>query len=78
MYCHRFIDIWFIVVLSTFGLSSFYRRGIICRFVAAFYLCVDNSEKLDIFDQLNILNYGYHYVEELELQDILVTILLNL
>ena len=48
-------------------LSSFYRRGAICRLVASFYLCGGDSDKKDIFDQSKISNYDFQYVEELEL-----------
>ena len=51
-----------------FGLSSFYRRGVVHRLVTAFYLCGGDSSKQDIFDQSNISNYGRQYVEELKLQ----------
>ena len=40
-----------VVVLSTFGLSSFYRRGAVRRLVAAFYLCISDSDKQDKFNQ---------------------------
>ena len=32
------------------------------------FICVDDSDKKDIFDQSKISNYGFQYVEELELQ----------
>ena len=34
----------------------------------AFYLCEGDSDKQDIFGQLNISNYGRQYVKELKLQ----------
>ena len=57
-----------IIVLSTFGLSSFYRRGVVRHLIAVFYLCGGDSDKQDIFDQSKISNYGHKYVEELKLQ----------
>ena len=63
--CRHFIDIWFVVLLSTFGL--FYRRGDVRRFIVTFYLCVSNSNRQNKFDQLNISNYSCQYVKELEL-----------
>ena len=43
-----------VVVLLKFGLSSFYRRGVVRRLVIAFYLCVGDSDKQNRFDQSNI------------------------
>ena len=60
--CHRFIDVWFVVVLSTFGLSSFYRCGTICHLVMAFYLYGGDSDKQDKFYQSKISNYSRQYV----------------
>ena len=37
--CRSFIDVWFVVVLSIFGLLSFYQHGVICRLITVFYLC---------------------------------------
>ena len=38
-----------VVVLSTFGLSSFFHRGVVRRLVAAFYLCgVIQTNKTDL------------------------------
>ena len=56
-----------IVVLLTFGLPSFYRRGIDRRLVAAFYLCRDKSNKQGKFDQLKMSNYDRQYFEKLKL-----------
>ena len=39
MVCLRFIDVWFVVVLSTFDLSSFYRHDVVRCLVIIFYLC---------------------------------------
>ena len=60
-----------IVVLSTFDLSSFYQHLVcrrLCYDVVSVYLCDDNSDKQDIFDQSKISNYDRQYIKELELQ----------
>ena len=44
-----------VVVLSTFGLSLFYRHGVVCHLVAAFYLCEGDSDRQDRFE---MSNYG--------------------
>ena len=54
--------------LSTFGLSSpLLRCGAIYCLVATFYLCEDDSDMQDKFDQSKISNYGHFNIEELEL-----------
>ena len=66
--CRRFIDVWFVVVSSTFSLSSFYRRGIVYRLVVVFYLCGSDSDKEDIFDSkmsnyvVNMLKIFYYAI----------------
>ena len=57
----------FAVVLSLFGLSSFYRRGTVRHLVVTVYLCEDDSNRQDIFDQSKISNYNHQYIEEPEL-----------
>ena len=64
----RFRFFCVVVVLLTFGMPSFYRRGVNRRLVAAFYLCPDESNKQGKFDQLKMSNYGCQYVEKLKLQ----------
>ena len=76
----RFFFFFFcvVIVLSTFGLSSFYRLLVyrrLCydmvlfhRLVSAFYPYENNSNMQDIFDQSNISNYGREYVKKLKLQ----------
>ena len=66
--CHRFIDFWFVVVLSTFCLSSFYQHSTVRRLVTAYYLCGGDSDRQDKFDQSKISNYSRQYVKELELK----------
>ena len=44
-YLGFFFCFFFVVVLSTFGLLSFYRRGIVFLLVAVFYLCEGDSDK---------------------------------
>ena len=39
-----------VVVLSTFGLSSFYRRDVVRHLVAMLYLCEGDSDRQDIFN----------------------------
>ena len=56
---HRFIDVWFVF--------NFLRHGVVHRLVAAFYLCDDDSDRQNKFDQSKISNYGCQYIEELEL-----------
>ena len=56
-----------------FGLSSFYysiwfvigllQRGAVRRFIVSLYLCGDDSNKQNGFDQLKISNYSHQYVE---------------
>ena len=44
-----------VIILSMFGLlSALLRCGDVCRFVAAFYPCEDDSDKYDRFDQWKI------------------------
>ena len=57
-----------IVILLMFGLSSFYRRGVVRHLLVTFYLYGGDSDRQCKFDQSNILNYSHQYVEELELQ----------
>ena len=53
-----------VVVLSTFDLSStLLQRGAICHLVVAFYLCDDDSNRQNIFDQSKISNYVCQYIE---------------
>ena len=54
-----------IVVLLTFGLLSFYRRGVIHHLIAVFYLYGSDSNMQKIFDHLKISNYDSQYVKEL-------------
>ena len=54
-----FIDVWFVIILSTVGLSSFYQHDVVRRLVIMFYPYRDDSRKLVIFD--------HQYVEKLEL-----------
>ena len=58
---------WVVIVLSTFGLSSFYRRNVVRHLVATLYLCEGDSDRQYIFNQSKISNYDRQYVEELEL-----------
>ena len=53
-----FIDVWFFVDLL--------QRDVVRHFVVAFYLCGDDLDRQNIFDQSKISNYGHQYVEELE------------
>ena len=48
--------------LSTFGLLSFYRRGVIRRLVTVFYLYGGDSDRQNRFDQSKISNFGHQYV----------------
>ena len=57
-----------VVVLLKFGLSLFYRRCVIRRFVIVFYLCKDYSDRQGSFDESKISNYDIQYIEELELK----------
>ena len=41
-----------------FGLSSFYRCGVVRHFVTAFYLCESVLDKQSKCDQSKKLNYG--------------------
>ena len=41
----RLIHVWFVAVLSTFDLLSFYRRGVVGRLVATFYLSESNLNR---------------------------------
>ena len=53
-----------VVVLSTFDLSSvLLQRGAIYHLVAVFYLCDDDSNRQNRFDQSKISNYVCQYVE---------------
>ena len=55
-----------IVILTTFGLSSFYRHGAIRHLVVTFYLYRNDSDKQYIFDRSEISNYSRQYIEELK------------
>ena len=46
-----------VVVLSTYGLSSFYRHDVIRCLVVIFYLCGGNSYRQSKFDESKISNY---------------------
>ena len=62
MIYRRFIDVWFAVVLSTFGLSSpFLQRDNVRYLITTFYPYEDDSNIQDIFYQSKISNYGRHY-----------------
>ena len=50
--------VWFIIDLL--------RLAVVCRFVAAFYLCRSDSDTQSGFNQLNISNYNRQYIEELK------------
>ena len=53
----KFYFIFYVVDLSMLGLTSFYRHSTIRHIVVAFYLCEDDSDKQDRFNQSNITNY---------------------
>ena len=46
-----------VVVLSTFGLSSFYQCGVVCRLVVMFYRCESDLDRQNRFKQSKISNY---------------------
>ena len=46
-----------VVVLSTFGFSSFYRCGVVCRLVVMFYRCESDLDRQNRFNQSKISNY---------------------
>ena len=41
-----------VVVLSMFGLSSFYRCGVVCRLVVMFYRCETARERARAFSSM--------------------------
>ena len=51
----RFIIVWFVINLL--------RRDVVRRLVTTFYLCEDDSDNQDIFDQSNISNYDCHMLK---------------
>ena len=72
-----FIDIWFDIVLSTFGLSSFYRYYTVRRLIYVSYLYeaiqTSNTDLISRIYQIIIVN-----ILKIRIIDILVTILSNL
>ena len=66
-----------VVILLTFGLSSFYRRGAVHRLVVTYYMCRGNStDKTDLISRrYQIMVIG---ILRTRIVDILVTILSNL
>ena len=62
MIYRRFIDVWLVVVLSTFDLSSLLlQRDNVRCLIATFYPYKDDSYIQDRFYQSKISNYGRHY-----------------
>ena len=53
----KFYFVFCVVVLSTFGLSSFYRCGVVCRLVVMFYRCESDLDRQNRFNQSKISNY---------------------